>query len=198
MISGLIPIGIECQYNSGALDFLSIPEMLEDLARRDIRIDSIAFTPILSRRGENPFDSGMGDPRIFLHLKQEASKRGFPMNDEVPSNVCMTDLRSIIVFDTDGSLIPCPSLQSNEMVFGNVITGIDFVAESQLLKRNLPDRCLKECELLPICFGGCRLQALIHSNDFNGIDCHYESYRLFLEDYIKEKARRFYCSNNNS
>ena len=191
MVSGLIPISIECQYDSGALDFVSIPEMLDDLTRRNIHIDAIAFTPILSRRGEKPFDSGMGDPRIFLYLKHEALKRGFPMNDHAPSNACMTDLRSIVVFDTDGSLIPCPSLQSNEMVYGNIITGINFVAESRLLKRNLSDRCLNECELLPICFGGCRLQSLIHSNDFNGIDCHYDAYRLFLEDYIKEKARTF-------
>jgi uncharacterized protein len=103
----------------------------------------------------------------------------------------MTDFRSVVVFDTDGSIIPCPSLQGNEMVYGNVIDGIDFVAESQLLNRNLPDRCLNDCELLPICFGGCRLQALIHTNDFNGIDCHYDAYRLFLEDYIKAKAEAF-------
>jgi uncharacterized protein len=100
----------------------------------------------------------------------------------------MTDLRSVLVFDTDGSLIPCPSLQSNEMAYGNIINGIDFVAEVRLLKRNLPDRCLNECELLPICFGGCRLQALIHQKDFSGIDCHYNAYRLFLEDHIREKA----------
>jgi uncharacterized protein len=187
-ISGLIPIGIECQYDSGTLDFQSIPEMLDDLALRNIRIDSIAFTPILSRRGANPFDSDMGDPRIFLYLKHEALKRGFPMNDEAPSNACMADFRATIVFDTDGSIIPCPSLQGSEMSYGHVTTGIDFVAESQLLKRNLPDKCLNECELLPICLGGCRLQALIHYGDFNGIDCNYDVYRLSLEDYILEKA----------
>jgi uncharacterized protein len=188
IVSGLIPISIECQFDSGALDFLSIPEMLDNLVHRNIRIDSIAFTPILSRRGANPFDSGMGDPRIFLYLKHEALKRGYPMNDQAHSNACMADFCSTIVFDTDGSIIPCPSLQGSEMSYGHVTTGIDFVAESRLLKRNLPDKCLNECELLPICFGGCRLQALIHQRNFNGIDCHYNAYRLFLEDYIREKA----------
>ena len=66
--------------------------------------------------------------------------------------------------------------------------GIDFVLESQLLRRKLPDKCLNDCELLPICMGGCRLQALVNQEDFDEIDCHYDSQRLFLEDYIREKA----------
>jgi uncharacterized protein len=187
-VSDLISLRIECQYDSGALDFLSMPEMLHDLKRRGIPLDDISFSPILSRRGENPFNSGHGDPRIFLYLKQEAAKHGYPVNDQPPSNACMADFKSSIVFDTDGSIIPCPSLQGSEMAYGHVNTGIDFVGESNLLKRNLPDRCLDECELLPICMGGCRLQALVHHQNFNGIDCHYDSYRLFLEDYIREKA----------
>ncbi|MBW2598457.1 MAG: SPASM domain-containing protein, partial [Deltaproteobacteria bacterium] len=106
----------------------------------------------------------------------------------VPSNLCMADFRSIYVFDTDGSIIPCPSLQGGEMAYGNVLTGIDFVAESQLLNRKLPDQCLKQCELLPLCMGGCRLQALTRQNDFNGIDCHYDIYRSLLEDYIRAQV----------
>ncbi|MDY6988361.1 MAG: radical SAM protein [Thermodesulfobacteriota bacterium] len=187
-ISGMIPISVECQYDSGTLDYLKIPEMLDDMAKRGISADNIAFTPILPRRRTSSYDAGMGDPRIFLYLKQEAGKRGYPMNDEAPLNACMADFRSRFVFDTDGSIIPCPSLQGSEMAYGHVTTGIDFVAESQLLKRTLPEKCLRECELLPLCMGGCRLQALINQNDFGGFDCHYDTYRVTLEDYIKGKA----------
>ena len=74
------------------------------------------------------------------------------------------------------------------MAYGHVSQGVDFVSEAQLLKRRLDDRCLNECELLPICMGGCRLQALVNHKDFAGIDCHYDTYRVFLEDYIREKA----------
>jgi len=187
-VSGLIPVDIECQYDSGAPDFHSIPEMLDDMAERNIQIGNIAFTPILPRREDSPFYAGMGDPNIALYLKKEAAKRGYPVNDEAPSNACMTDFRSIYVFDTDGSIIPCPSLQGGEMAYGNVLTGIDLVAESQLLHRKLPDQCLNQCELLPICMGGCRLQALTRHNDFNGIDCHYDTYRSLLEDYMRAQA----------
>lgn len=187
-ISGLIPINIECQYDSGALDFLSIPEMLDDIGERNIAVENIAFTPILPRRGGSPYDSGMGDPRILSYLMREAGKRGYPQGGEAPSNTCMADFRSRFVFDTDGSIIPCPSLQGAEMAYGHVTTGVDFVSESELLKRRLPDRCLNECSILPICMGGCRLQALVNQKDFNGIDCHHDTYRLFLEEYIKERA----------
>lgn len=192
-ISGLVPITIECQYDSGALDFLSIPDMLDDIGERNIAIENVAFTPILPRRGENPYDSGTGDPRIFSYLMQEAGKRGFPQDNEAPSNTCMADFRARFVFDADGSIIPCPSLQGGEMAYGHVIKGIDFVAESELLKRRLPDRCLNECPILPICMGGCRLQALVHQKDFNGIDCHYDTYRFFLEEYIRQRASAVSC-----
>lgn len=130
----------------------------------------------------------MGDVEIFLFLKQAAVQQGVPVSGSAPSNACMTDFRSILVFDTDGSIIPCPSLQGGEMAYGNVLTGIDFVAESQLLNRKLPDQCMNQCELLPLCIGGCRLQALTRHNDFNGIDCHYDTYRSLLEDYIRAQA----------
>ncbi|MDY6951537.1 MAG: radical SAM protein, partial [Thermodesulfobacteriota bacterium] len=165
-VTDMVPISVECQYDSGSLDYLKIPEMLDDMAERNIGIDSIAFTPILPRRRRNLYNSGMGDPNIFLYLNREAGQRGYPINSEAPLNTCMADFRARFVFDTDGSIIPCPSLQGSEMAYGHVDTGIDFVAESQLLKRALPDRCLKECELLPTCMGGCRLQALTNQNDF--------------------------------
>lgn len=187
-VSGMIPISIECQYDSGAFDFLSYGEMLDDFVERGIPVEGITFTPILPRRGKTDFQSGIGDPRILLYLSEEARKRGFPQDREAPSNACMADFRARFVFDADGSIIPCPSLQGGEKAYGHVTTGVDFVAESELLKRELPDKCLRKCALLPLCMGGCRLQALTKGNGFNGIDCHEEIQRLFLEEYIRDMA----------
>ena len=187
-VSGMIPIHIECQYDSGALDFLSIPEMLDDFKGRGIEVEDIAFTPILTRRGKSEYNSGVGDPRIFLYLLGEAKKRGYLQEGAAPATACIADFKAKLVFDADGSIIPCQSLQGGEMAYGHVTTGIDFVAESQLLKRRLPEKCLNECPILPVCMGGCRLQALIHGQGFDGVDCHYETQRLFLEAYIREMA----------
>ncbi|MFH0725644.1 MAG: radical SAM protein [Pseudomonadota bacterium] len=187
-ISGTVPITIECQFDAGTDDFTRIPEMMDDLVRRNIRVDDIAFTPILAKRGESCFDSGMGDPDQMLFLQQAAVARGLSVNPEAPSNACLADFRSFYVFDTDGVIIPCSSLQGGEMAYGHVERGIDFTAEAQLLDRKLPERCLDRCELLPLCLGGCRLQALTHGGDFNGIDCHYDIYSRLLADWIEKKA----------
>jgi uncharacterized protein len=187
-ISGMIPITIECQYDSGSTDFRLIPEMFDDFKKTGINISAVHFAPIMKKRGKSRFNSGMGDPQIALGLAKEARKRGYAKELEAPSCLCRAEFRSMFVFDTDGSIIPCPSFQEGEMAYGHVSTGVDFVAESQILKRNLPDKCLHHCAFLPICNGGCRQQALVHMGDFAGIDCQYETHRLFLEAHVKEKA----------
>ncbi|MFH1148314.1 MAG: radical SAM protein [Pseudomonadota bacterium] len=189
-ISGQVRINIECQYDSGSQDYLSIPVMLDDFKERGIVVENIAFTAILRSRKEDSYESGMGDPKIALFLMQEAEKRGYPQFEEPPSTACMADFQSKFIFDTDGSIIPCPSVQGGEMAYGHVNKGIDFILESQKLNRILPEKCLKECPILPICMGGCRLQALVGNNGFNGIDCHYDANRFFLENYIMEQASR--------
>lgn len=100
-ISGSIPIRIECQYDAGTHDFEQIPEMLDDMNRRNIWVEHIDFTPILEKRGNSEFRAGMGEVDKFLFLKQETARLGFPVNGSAPSNLCMVDFRSIYVFDDD-------------------------------------------------------------------------------------------------
>jgi len=187
-VSGMVPISVECQYDSGAPDYLSIPDMLDDFVKRGIAVEHIAFAPILPRRGKSLYDSGMGDPRIFLYLMGEARKRGMAQDSEAPSSACIADFRAKFVFDTNGAIIPCPSVQGGEMAYGHVTTGVDFVAEAQLLRQRLAEKCLNKCSILPVCMGGCRLQAQINGKGFNGINCHYDALRLSLEDYVQQKA----------
>jgi uncharacterized protein len=197
-ISGMAPIGIECQYDSGSSDWNEIPRMLDDFERRGIAVDEVVFTPIVRKRSGSEIGNGMGDPAIYLRLTEEARQRGFVKGSQEPSNACMADFKSRLVFDTDGSLIPCPALQSGELDYGDLVRGIDFVAHSQILKRKLPEKCLTRCELLPLCTGGCRLQAMTGGNGFNGVDCHYEALRLIVEDYLSAKAHDAISPNLDS
>lgn len=187
-ISGLVPVIIECQYDSGSEDYRRIPEMLLDFQTYGIDVQEVHFSPILQKRGDGLFNCGLGDPGIALGLMRLAKQYGYSGERRAPAGLCRADFRAMFVFDTDGSIIPCPGLQKTEMAYGHVSRGVDFVSESQLLVRRLPERCLSNCALLPLCMGGCRQQALVHGNDFAGIDCHYDTLRLFLEDYMREKA----------
>ncbi len=188
-ISGMIPITIECQYDSGSDDYMHIPELMDDFEDRGIEIDNIFFTPIMVRRQPGPFKAGHGDPNKALFLVKKARERGYSRIEDAPSNICKADFKSKFVFDTDGSIIPCPSLQKGEMAYGHVSRGIDFVPEAQIISRKLPDKCMSQCPILPICMGGCRLPSLTLEKEFNGIDCQYDTFCLFLEDYIKEMAQ---------
>ncbi len=187
-IGDLVPIMVECQYDSASNDHEAIPEMFDDFARYGVQVDIVRFCPILPTRTASPFQSGIGDPEIYLRLSAEARNRGYKQFEAPPSNRCAADFRYHYVFDTNGEIIPCIGLQGGELAYGNVRKGIDFAAESQLLMRRLPDKCLNECSLLPVCFGGCRQLALAARGEFNGIDCRYDSLRVFLESYIREKA----------
>ena len=185
-VSGLAPITIECQYDSGCDDYRAFSEMLDDFKRHHLDIVDVNFTPILKKRASSLFDCGIGDPRIALALRKTVEQYGYAPERQAPSSLCRADFRAMFVFDTDGSLIPCPGMRNGEMAYGDVVGGVDFIAESQLLKRRLPEGCLDRCPLLPVCMGGCRLQALTNDNDFAGIDCQYEALLLFLEDYVRE------------
>ncbi|HYA42572.1 MAG TPA: radical SAM protein [Syntrophobacteraceae bacterium] len=193
-ISGLVPIMIECQYDSASRDYEDVPEMFDDFDLYGIAVDRVRFCPILRTRTNSPFQSGFGDPQIYLCLIAEAKKRGYSQFDHTPSNRCAADFRYNYVFDTGGELMPCPALQGGELAYGHARTGIDFIAESQLLMRKLPDKCLNDCSLLGVCGGGCRAQALVTGGDFNGIDCRYDTLLVFLEAYIREKAEETLAS----
>ncbi len=187
-ISSHTRIVIESQYDAGSnADYLQIPEMLDDLLGRGIAVENVHFTPILPRRGQSDFQCGMGDPHKLLFLMHEAERRGFPQFHEPPSNGCMTDCRSNMVFDTDGTFLSCPSTQK-ELTYGNATRGIDVIARSQLLERQFPNKCLHDCDILPLCNGGCRLSSLTAGGAFAGVDCHYEALRLLLDEHMNRKA----------
>jgi radical SAM protein with 4Fe4S-binding SPASM domain len=191
-ISGMVPIHILTQYRADMLDFLSVPEMMDDFTRRGIAVETFHFGEVLAKRCKGSHHGGTGDPRILLFLNQEAERRGYPVYSEPPSAICGVDLLNHYFIDADTSYIPCAAMNLGERAYGNAIKGIDFVAESQLLKRKLPERCLEVCELAPLCMGGCRLQAETHGNGFDGIHCCHESLRLALNDYITHKAEKAY------
>lgn len=195
-ISGLAPICIECQYDSQKADFKLIPAWMDALDREGIKISRYHFNPIHSRRLNNVFEESENVADISSFLNSESLKRGYPVYEKPPSSTCIADLCSSFVIDADGSILPCYNLQSGELVYGNVVDGEDFLSASQFLARDFPDNCLKSCEMLPLCKGGCRLQALIDTSNFNGVSCRYDEFNKIIADYIDAKARSALVANH--
>ncbi len=92
-VSGLVPLTVECQYDSGALDYRRLPEMLDDLTRQDIAVDQVHFNPIMKKRGASQFNCGLGDPEIALELMKIAADRGYGGERRAPASLCRADFR---------------------------------------------------------------------------------------------------------
>ncbi len=190
MISGLVPIKIETQYDPASDDYLHIPEMLDDMKARGVAVENVSFSPIVAGRGGTGYQCGLGDGEKLLYLIREAEKRGYPQFDRPPGNACAVDRKSHLVFETDGSLAACPALQSGEYQYGHVADGgVDFVARSALLERKFDDRC-SSCWLLCRCGGGCRMNNLSKGKDFSSVDCHYDILASIMDEYIRRRAVR--------
>ena len=203
LISRMIPIRIECQYDAGSKDYLALPEMMDDFSKRGIEVETFNFAPIMPRRGGTCFHAGVGDPHIGLYLAREAARRGYPAFSDPPSSTCGVDLPNHYYFDADNadnadnadtSIVACAALDHGEMKIGDCTRGIDLVCESQLLKRKSLDKC-RTCDLGGLCLnGGCRLKALTDGNGFDGVDCQYETIKLFLHEYMRRKAEEAFDS----
>ncbi|BBO90066.1 radical SAM/SPASM domain-containing protein [Desulfosarcina ovata] len=187
-ISGRVPVIIEYQYDAAAEDYRRIGEMIADFGKRDIEIAGIEVTPILPRRQDNRFTAGFGDLTILHWINAVIEDAGFPADRSAPLFACIADQKAYHVYDVDGSIIPCPSLQLGERAYGHVTTGIDYVAETQLLERRFPEEC-RTCALLPTCMGGCRLRADMENGDFNGVICNRDHLETELKRYMRQKAK---------
>jgi radical SAM protein with 4Fe4S-binding SPASM domain len=187
-VSGLVKIVIECQYDARDDTYLRMPEMLDDFMRLGIEISDVHFTPILPRRQDKKKIRELPDPKKQHYVQEAARAKGFSSVNEPPLNSCMANMRAKLVFDSDGSIIPCPSLQGGEMAYGHVHEGIDFTREAQLCQRPLPKRCLKDCSLLPLCLGGCRNQALVQDNDFDGVACRRDELLFLVKQYMEKQV----------
>lgn len=183
-VSDLIPVVVECQYDGLSADFRRMPEMMDDFLARNIRVRQIHFNPILAQRCSCEYPGGLNDPRKQIWLLREAAKRAMSDESGPPTNNCLAELRSRMVFDCRGNLLPCPALQTGELAYGNVLTGVDFRAEALLCQRRLPDGCRNGCAVVPLCKGGCRNQALVARGDFDTIDCRRDELLFLVKHYI--------------
>ncbi len=179
---------IECQYPPDTDHYLQIPDLIDDLANKNIRVKNYVFSSILPGRGDNPCRVSLEDPKKAIYLKHEAARREFPMYDIPVEFGCAADLdHQFFTIDYDGSILPCPCLKPGEFAAGSVVTGIDYISRSQLY-RPFPDECLTTCNLTGSCNLGCRLFRLLESDKFDGITCPAAILEPLLKDHIKYKT----------
>lgn len=200
-LASLVGLGIQGQYDPKNGDHLAFPELLDDLAERGLRehVGDVFFSPIV------PFDSAGSapasspsmvsclvdeDPGRMLWLQDQTIARGFPYRLGPPSNHCLANYRNAMVIDVDGRIAVCPSMMDEpDLDYGHVRRGVDFRREARLLARELPDVCRRECNLAPLCDGGCRLQARARTGSFDSVNCLRKTYEHLTRAYVRQAVR---------
>ncbi len=119
----------------------------------------------------------------YLWLCREAKKRGFliPKIWQI-GPVCQAQSKNSVVIQPNGSLLKCPrGIGHPEFTFGNIVS-TENLSDSNFDTPVILDTCFsKNCSLIPICNGGCRLQGYFSNKNFSESFCR----KTFMEKVNK-------------
>ncbi|MBW2063145.1 MAG: SPASM domain-containing protein [Deltaproteobacteria bacterium] len=196
-MAGLIEIHLISQYDPNQDEHLLYPALLNDLILHGLGeyIAAVSFQPGFpgqnSKDASGPKQVGWPDCLIDTNaerrawLKDQIAAWGFSSPAKPPAWRCIANNQAAMVIDVDGQITACPfQIDSPELNYGHVKTGIDFYRESRLMLRELPEKCLRSCALTPLCDGGCRYLGFLETGIFNSTYCKHQAYEQLLQSYI--------------
>ena len=128
-----------------------------------------------------------------LHVREEVFRRGYPIGELGPQP-CAVEVEDAFTVNHDGSLYKCVTWAGNERFkIGDIWQGIDqrYRETHHLGHWQREERC-RECEYLPLCFGGCRYMALQREGSMAGVDCQKEFLDATLEKMLMQDLKYRY------
>lgn len=183
----------------------SMSELLDSIPERVKKGYMLLFRWIYSHpQGRNPgmeFSSCQKGDAPFNNLAtlyRMAEEKGFTTNsfDEgINYNFCECDFDNAIQIDQNGNLFMCSHSMDESEVVGNVKVGFGSQKNLSRYARFInvspfeDTECL-ECNILPICKGGCRKARYLGKKVCSDV-------KYSIPQYILQKAERNYCKKNN-
>ena len=177
-------ISVLSQYRNDTDDYKQMLKLMDTLSVDGIFINMFEFSPIMPPVDSTSLIAALPTTDKSLFLKHEVARRGYPAYTMFPEAGCAVDLEHVYFIDYTGALNACPAFGPGEKTVGDVTTGVDFVAKSQL-RRKLPEHCLNNCNLAPVCTGNCRLFGIYAFGNFNAVYCPEEMLRPIIQDHIR-------------
>lgn len=118
--------------------------------------------------------------KSFVFLYKQAKKREFTIPDFFSLGPCMVIADNAVVIAPDGSMYKCLDMIGHkELAVGNIASKefkpiyYDFMKAYQL------EWCLStDCPFVPVCGGGCVMEAYLKTGDYKKVICH----RKMLEE----------------
>jgi uncharacterized protein len=185
-------------------NFQTFPALLDLLEATGITPDHLAqvkFDPVMQTNDtfSNPeFTGGCGsinEPWLqdaSLFIREEILKRGYKTPKLSPSS-CMVDLDDSFTIHYDGGLYKCVSLVGHpEFEAGTVWDGFKDYKEMYNVHNRVGEEDCKECEYLPLCFGGCRYMEYQRTGNMRRVDCQKEYLDATLEAMLTQDVRYRY------
>ncbi|MBI4847333.1 MAG: geopeptide radical SAM maturase [Nitrospirae bacterium] len=121
-------------------------------------------------------------------LREEILRRGYNSLKVTPSP-CQMDITDFYVVNNDGGIYKCQSfIGRKNFEIGNLRDGVaDYKASLKLgIWKN--GEC-KDCEYLPLCFGGCRYMTYVRDGNISKVDCKKPHLDSVLETFIKQDIK---------
>jgi uncharacterized protein len=202
---GLFPIFLSGNYTRD--NFSRFPELLDSLGAMGLGPESFAnvqFYPVMqvNDRFANPEFSGgccsMSEPWLVdasLALREEIMRRGYLFPKMQPAT-CMVDIDDAFTVNHDGTIYKCVTLIGHrEFACGDIWQGIDpGYRETHHLGHWQKEEGCRECEYLPLCFGGCRYMALQREGSMAGVDCQKDFLDATLEKMLRQDMKYRYAA----
>ncbi len=191
-------ISVTVFLNFGHESEASYDDLLQGI-RSLLPINEIDFVlnPITSSLCNTNCEMAFVDPDqesdLYLEIYRKFRDNGIPVQAFGQATmVCMLTRDGSCMIDPKGQIYKCCLLLGTEYKGGNVSTKSYSSLTYELISSTPWEQCLvDECEYLPICGGGCRALALLHSGDILSTYCRLSDYfeRLFpeiLKDHFTE------------
>ncbi|HIJ91403.1 MAG: geopeptide radical SAM maturase [Desulfobulbaceae bacterium] len=201
----LFPIFLSGNYTQD--NFRRFPELLDSLRAMGLGPEAFAgvqFYPVMQVNDQfaNPEFSGgccsMNEPWLVdasLFVREEILQRGYPFPKLQPAP-CMVDLDDAFVVNHDGVLYKCVTLIGHQgYEVGDIWHGMtNGWEEKHCLNHWQGEEQCRECEYLPLCFGGCRYMAYQREGSMAGVDCQKDFLDATLERMLLQDLKYRYAA----
>lgn len=111
----------------------------------------------------------------------------YPPPDQHPlSFQCAKLISPHICIGPDGNIHKCHILRDKEYIIGNINDSIDKIIQrciDRISDIKIPDICI-DCEVFPICIGGCRAFSSNLYSDINREFCFKDMVKAFIKQRI--------------
>lgn len=199
----LVPLNLVGNYTQE--NYQLFPALLDRFLQEGLtpnRLQQVQFYPAMQINDQfaNPEFTGgccsIAEPWLIeaaLYIREELGRRGFPLAKMQPAP-CMVDIDDAFVVHHDGTIYKCITMIGHEgYEAGDIWQGMAQGWQKTYCADHWQQReqC-RECEYLPLCFGGCRYMAYQRDGSMAGVDCQKEFLDATLEKMLMQDLKYRY------